>query len=395
MSDSAVDNGVLTRLSVSQVSRFDHAQVGGCQRAWWFERAMDLIPDEDDAQSDGKHGHALLEEYLRTGEMPPKRVKMAKAVTGAIVKGELPLPGSDLLIERRFSGQAQKDEAGDWIPLDVETTLWLGGVPWDGFIDVAFRRGPIPEIWDHKFSSDIRSFAKRPSQLIKTVQMPVYVLAMHRQWTDAEQWRLVHHNVSRKGVDSFLASVTVHIDEVMARKQDIEKTVEQMKLVAGATNQNDVRANTKSCDAWQGCPHQSICSAFKEKSKVSLSDDEAAMFGELAELVDVNDTTCAQVLPPDAPPSQPDKIVEVAPVVSKPVEELTLFAPVETTVETTVETGPQDIEARAQALAQEMFLTKTLMERENKQPPATTIELGPKTLEVLKELIYQLAWRDK
>lgn len=275
---SAVEGGVIRQTSVSQVESFDHNQKGGCERRWWFDRVQGLRPDQDDAQSEGDKGHELLAGYLRTGQTPEGRVKMGKAVRGAILKGELPKPTPDMLVEHRFSGQPKLDAEGKWIPLDESKTLVLGGVPWEGFIDLAFRReGELPEIWDHKFSSDIHLYAKQGKELIKTVQMPVYVLAMQRVWPDAEDWQIVHHNIARTGVDSFVRSAVVHIDEVLERKAHIEGVVERMKLVAPVAAQDDVPFNRKSCHAWRGCPHQSICSAFKEK-KVDLSPEELELF---------------------------------------------------------------------------------------------------------------------
>lgn len=283
---SVVENGVIKSLSISQIESFDHTQSGGCERKWWFERPMDLRPDQNKAQAEGEAGHALLATYLTTGQLPKGRTLMGKAVTGAIVKGELPTPGPDLLVEIRFDGQPKHGPNGEWLPLDVKETLHLAGVPLDGFLDLAFRRGPVPEIWDHKFfqparpelSSDPYSWLKKPSELIKTVQLPVYVLSQIPYWPDAKDWRIAHHCVSKTGVDSLIRSAVVSTAEVLERKTEIEAVVERMKGVARATDQRDVPHNRKSCSAYNGCPHQSICAAFKEKPKMDLTPEELAMF---------------------------------------------------------------------------------------------------------------------
>jgi hypothetical protein len=275
-------------LSTSQVESFDHSQTGGCNRRWWFERVNDLRPDQTKAQSDGEAGHALLANYFLTGEKPKGRVKMGKAVTGAIVKGELPSPGSDMRVEDRFSGQPKLDTSGNWIPVDVDETLTIWGVPFDGFIDLAFRRGNIPEIWDHKFGSDIHANAKQASALIRTVQMPVYVLSQLPYWPDAKQWRIVHHNVSKKGVDSFIRSAVVTLDQVFERKAAIEKLVASIGEIYNVEHQQDVPSNhrgaTRACEAWNGCPHQSICQAFKGATHVALTPEEEALFAGLDDL---------------------------------------------------------------------------------------------------------------
>lgn len=286
---------------MSQAERFDHKQHGGCERAWWFERVHDLRPDSTEAQRAGESGHELLAHYLQHGSLPEGRKSMKKAVTGAILKGELPKPGPDLLVEWRGDGQPKWDPAHlsadgkpQWLPLDTTKTLWLGGVPWELFIDLTFRRGPMPSVWDHKFKADL-SDAKASSELIKTIQLPVYVLARQPFWPDAKRWEIAHHNVCKTGTESVIRRAVVSLDQVLERKADIEKVVARMKVVAKATNQEDVSFNRRSCSAWFGCPHQSICTAFKE-NKVEFTDEEKELFGDdLAGPTETEATTAAPV----------------------------------------------------------------------------------------------------
>jgi len=337
-----VVNGEITQLSVSEVETFDQ-----CELKFWFERANDLKPDASKGQDEGTAGHAHLGHYLLTGEKPTGRKLMGKAATGAIVKGDLPKPGhpeNDLLVELRFSGQ-EKFEANcrcghgpevhgkkgcdhvpvtdasftdaectcdgfnpRWIPLDTKETLWLGGVPWEGFIDLAFRRGPIPTILDHKFftpcrpeiSEDPYHWLKKGSDLLKTVQMPVYAKSQMPYWPDARQWELVHHYVSKQKVDSLMRRAVVTTDQINARCAEIEKTVERMKIVARAKEQTEVTGNRRSCGDYGGCPHQSICHAFKEKRTVQLTPEESAMFGDVPGLDEAPTPTTAKAPPPPA-----------------------------------------------------------------------------------------------
>ncbi len=287
---STVENGVIRQVSVSQVESFDHAQRGGCELKWWLERVKGLRPEQSGAQTDGDKGHALLATYLATGQEPEGRVKMGTAVRAVIAKGKLPTPGADLLIEWRFSGQPKNDPvkvkpdgSPAWLPLDTTKTLWLGGVPWEGFIDCAHRRTDVPLVLDHKFSADIQTYAKKGEDLIKTVQMPIYVLALDRrpEFAGADRWAIAHHNVARSGSESFTRGAVVTRDQVLERKADIKATVERMKVIATATRQEDVPWNLKSCDAWNGCPHQSRCTRFKEKNKVQLTAEEQALFADM------------------------------------------------------------------------------------------------------------------
>lgn len=310
-------------LSVSQVESFDSRQTGGCPRRWWFSSVRGLRPEQTTGQSDGEKGHELLAAYFRTGELPPKRAKLSKAVTGAIVKGDLPKPGPDMLVEERFDGQPKLNPVtGEWNKIIPEDALWLGGVAWDGFIDLAYRRGDVPTIVDHKFKSDLGD-AKTRDQLIKTVQMPVYVLSQLPYWPDATRWELMHNNICRTGVESRLVRAVVTTAQVLERKEEIEKIVDEMKLVAEVETQNDVPAVKRSCQAYGGCPHQSICSAFKQRSsQVELTDEEAAVFAGLDDETPVQPEpqkrrmqfVDAPADPPAGPPGPP-------PEPAKPAEE--------------------------------------------------------------------------
>jgi hypothetical protein len=312
---------VIKQLSVSQVERFDHEQKGGCELAWWFERVHGLKPDDQSAgQSAGDSGHELFAHYFRHGTLPEGRKAMKKAVSYAIQKGDLPAPGPDMLIEWRGDGQEKFSpytcdcrhpnsahvnggkgkctEAGCkceeqkplWLPVDRARTFWLGGVPWDLFIDLAFRRGDVPTVLDHKFSSDLEQYAKRDDEMVRTVQLPVYALAlMHAEtthsnhgfkWSDAKVWRLGHNYNARTAGTQFIRSALVSKDEILERREQIEGVVKRMHVIAKAPRQQDVPFNRKACHTWMGCPHQSICSAFKE-NKVALTKEEEDLFGPL------------------------------------------------------------------------------------------------------------------
>jgi hypothetical protein len=274
-----VTGGIIRHLSVSQAERFDPAQNGGCPRWWWFEAVEGIRPEQHVEHTDGEKGHELLAAYLTEGQLPGKRVKMGKAVTGAIAAGHLPKPAPDLLVERRFDGQPKHGPAGEWLQLDTARTFWLGGLPWDGFVDLRFYREGVVSVWDHKFSSDIHQYAKPADKLLSTVQMPVYALDSLRLWPEARAFELVHHYVSRRGVESFVRRQRVSLEHIHERRDAITVLVEEMKRVALATSQEDVPFNRRACSAWRGCPHQSICSAFR-RNTLALTPEELALFGD-------------------------------------------------------------------------------------------------------------------
>lgn len=334
--------GEITSLSISQVEKADEKQTGGCLRKWWFEVPQGLKPEQSYAKNEGTAGHELLRRYLLTGENPKGRTLMGKAVTGAILKGELPAPGDDLIVERRFSGQPMRDESRcecghaldqhgvekrsvctlaectctdfrpAWIPLDTAETLILAGVPWDGAIDLVHRRGPRPVVLDHKFSSDPDMWAKKSSELIKTVQMPVYAHSQRPYYPDAREFELVHHYVSKKGVLSFMRRAVVTVEQIDERIADVIQVIERMRAAARCSDQNDVpaRATEERCSAWGGCAHQSICSAFKKRSTnpgakpMALTAAEQAIFDSIpagdapADAEAIAEITAAQISTP-------------------------------------------------------------------------------------------------
>jgi len=287
---SVIENGKLAQTSVSQLERFDPAQFGGCPRKWWFEYVAGLKPDQGEAAKAGDAGHILLAEYLRTGIKPVGRVKMGKHVRAAIEKGQLPKPGDDLLVEWRGDGQAKflpipyGDENGPaWIPLDREKTLKIAGIPLELFIDLTYRRSDVPHVLDHKFRGSLDD-CKPADELIAGIQMPVYVLARQPFWPDAKRWRLTHHNVCRTaGQGSRIVTTVVELDQVLERREQIASLVTQMAGLVGATDQNDVPFNPsreRSCEAWGGCPHQSVCSRYQRRDHVDLTpEEEANLFG--------------------------------------------------------------------------------------------------------------------
>lgn len=273
-------------LSVSQAEKFDHAQYGGCQLKWWKEYPQQDKPPQSDAQSDGDKGHELLSQYFKTGNPPEGRVKMGTAVRAAVLNPDLPIPIPELLVERRFDGTDRRvDENGKWIPFIPDKTLWLGGVPWDGFVDLQWWAGGKVHIMDHKFQNVEKDDAGRVlwrdrGALLDGIQMPVYAVNALRIWPDAQSFRLMHHKIARSGTDSIVTREVVTRDQVLERAGAIERMVNEMRQVSTA-RASDVPFNRKSCDAYGGCPHQSKCPAFKENA-VMLTDEEKALFGEVA-----------------------------------------------------------------------------------------------------------------
>lgn len=324
---------MLTQTSASELETFDVNQYGGCERRSWFEREMGLRPDQTKGSKEGVAGHALLERYERTGDLPPKKALMGKAVTALILGGRIPKPGADLHVEQRFDRRPKFDpflcecgaalgdhEPGEkcgpkWLKVDPERTIKIAGVPFDGFIDLSYRRGDVPHVLDWKFKADLNDGrCKTGAALIRTVQMPTYGFSELRRWPDAREIRLTHFYAAKKaGVKPNIATAVFPVTQIIDRVGEIAEIVERKKLVNAATLQEDVPFNRKSCDAWMGCPHQSICSAHRRD--MFLDEDESKMFGattppaasagETAEEMFGDEAPAAP--PPAPPPAAPAK----------------------------------------------------------------------------------------
>lgn len=306
--------------SVSQLETFDTSQRAGCELRWHFEYGVggQRSPQSTGAR-EGEIGHAHLAKYLLTGQPPEGKVKLGKAVRAAIEKGELPAPyrgeGDDFHVELRFDGQPKHNcDTGRWQTIDLAETLHLGGVPWEGFIDLTFRRDAVPSVIDHKFGIAPRETAKKRDELIQTIQLPVYVLSQLPYWPDAKRWEIAHHYVARKGVDSFIVRQTVHLDQVLERRAQIEGLVKRLLSVRQSTSTDDFKPNRRACDAYGGCPHQSRCPAFKGERKVALSPEEEALFGSVANVT----VDPAPAAPP--PPAAPVPATRRLPIVDVPAD---------------------------------------------------------------------------
>lgn len=259
-------------ISVSQVTTYD-----SCNLKWWFKHVQRLPDPPPKSMEEGSHAHGLIEHYLRTGEEPEGRVKLGKAIRGAIAAGLFPTPGPDLLIEYRFSGQPKLDAAGNWVELE-DSPIVAHGAQFDGFIDLMYRRDEVPSVDDHKITSDIYApWNKKADELIGTVQMPVYGLVAFHKWPDADKVRLTHNYVSKRGVESEKRSQVVTRDQVLERWATIQTSVAGMIQTRRAERQEDVPFNRKVCRDYRGCPFQSSCKAYQE-NKVALTAEELALF---------------------------------------------------------------------------------------------------------------------
>ena len=285
----AVVDGELRYLSVSQVQTFDVEQDGGCPRKWHFDKVQGVKAPSTKAQDVGTEVHAQIEHYLKTGE----------DVLGPVARSGrhfIPASGSDLLVEAKFGPR---------------TTLSLeaAGVPFVGFVDLLQARGEyidelgetraeghnVVEALDWKTSSNVERYAKAPSALMRTVQMPGYGELVRQNVEGVERVRLSHVTFQTKGARlAKKSTVLVPVDAIAARWRKVEETVREMIHVARETDVGKVPANAESCKSFGGCPYRApnLCprsqkdilrDAFGAKAMIiggSLQEKLAALRGE-------------------------------------------------------------------------------------------------------------------
>jgi hypothetical protein len=299
-----IRDGKLIQTSVSQAELFE-----ACARHYWFDYAKGYKDEQRTGASEGDKGHALLAEVLSSGALPAGRRRMKKAVEYALLKPNLPwtgVPRELLQVERRFDGSTKPtEENAAWPPLDYAKTLTLGGIPWDGFIDLAWVRDGVATVIDHKFSADIVERRRQLGKQENSTQLIVYAAALAR--TGVGRFNVGWHLISRSGTTSDVAMKNdldgAWLVEGCAK---VAHTVGEMQKTAKATEQNDVPFNRARCFDFGGCPHQSICEAFKGR-QIMMTPEEMDVFGMAAPAVAAPVALEAPtILPPDAPPSSKD-----------------------------------------------------------------------------------------
>lgn len=316
-SGHSVVDGVIRRLSVSQVESFDGDSTFGCERKWWFNKVKHLPIPPMPGQELGTEVHSQIEHYLRTGED---------------VLGRIARPGKEHI---------PTDATQPKHNVEREIKFQIAGVPFVGYIDLLYFReafGPMGqqpdpdsfEIFDWKTSSNVSKYAKTPEQLRKSVQMMSYAHWLFGYTKgDVVDVKLSHVYFQTQGAPrSEKVSVTVDQTEVDDFLTTVEETVTRMKVVAAEVDVRKIpaKADQTFCNR---CPFFSQCPkadpfgfTFPTPTigapAVSLLDQfltspqppPSQQVVEAQQPVPVVQFTkpepVAAVLPPDAPKSNPE-----------------------------------------------------------------------------------------
>ncbi len=295
----SMKDGKIVRLSVSQLSRFDTRERGGCQRKWYF-RYVSKIPDPPKAaQQEGIDGHKRFESYFNG-----QAVVWLDCDVPALQ--HLPAPGPDV-----------KSEVG----LERLTCL---RIPFQGSMDLVHGR----DVYDYKYQSQIRVYQEPTAQLWGYLEEV-------RLRDNAGGGRLGFHHVYISKRAPFRAEKVSQYFE----PREVERNwgmygsmIQEMHDVAAEPDVEKVPFNRGACYAYGPCPYLSICNrntpleakdelmgfldeieaAKKQMAAVQLPEvkasilDVATMVQQSAALrMEINAQTL-KALPPDAPP--PDAV---------------------------------------------------------------------------------------
>lgn len=296
----------IVSLSPTQIESFDDTTPFGCSRRWWFERVGGRDKGPISGGDLGTAVHSTLEAFLLGGPQGG----LHDLVIGA--------PGALewlLKLRPRIMTIEKKIEIGE---------LALAGIPVTGRIDwVAASETPgVPELGDHKTTSDIARYAKTPTELKNSTQMNIYAATL-----DVRDRLIITQDFYQTKKKKKFEAVSVEttkpfIDE---RILSITAIVEKMVKVSQETNPENVTPNEKVCNIGFGCIHRPYCKRSGEFNMASLLDafsktpasapDHPSI--ALAKSVIASDaangfppspimTAAVQIaLPPDAPASDP------------------------------------------------------------------------------------------
>ncbi len=282
-SPSMVD-GQIVRLSVSQLSRFDTREKGGCKLKWWYKYVGKMPEPPSRGQLEGIDGHKRFENYYN-GQ--------------AVVWMDMDMPAVQAMPK---PGPNVKSE----VQLEKLTCL---RIPFQGSIDlVDFETN---KAYDFKFQAQIRAYTEPTAQL----------------WGYLEELRLRDNSGGRLSFNHVYIQkkppYRVKIVEQAFEPREVERNwgtygslIKEMHDTAKETDPNKVEANTNACYAYGPCPYIAICHRGKPVIEMSFLDDLKALKND-APAVTLPEVKAAvplgsepdeptqehKALPPDAPPA--------------------------------------------------------------------------------------------
>ena len=280
-SPSMVD-GKIARLSVSQLSRFNHDERGGCQRKWWYKYVGKVPEPPKPSQLAGVETHNKLKAYFEG------QAVVLSAYEQPILT-HLPKPSEHVRPELELA------------------FLTLLRIPFQGSIDLLHYQPQHVIVYDYKTQSKIKKYEGQ------TAQLWGYLEEARLRYPDVQRFTFTHVYATRAPQDEtkgYVKPATLAVPQTF-KAREIERRwlgygplVEQMQDVAAEPDVDKVPCNEQSCYAYGPCPYLSICNKNKGKMDMSflesLFETKKSPESPVVTIPEVK----AAILPPDAPPQQ-------------------------------------------------------------------------------------------
>lgn len=288
---------VLPNLSPTTYNKFQR-----CQRIVWFEKVAGKKPAPTKSLVVGVGVHAVVEQYLLTGEWVDK-------VAGGIDCTRIAAAGKDILDDLRTLMELDPDAyhvelthrlpAGDLGPLPVKCQA--------DFVGPAL-------VVDHKTTSNLYGpWHKTADELAADPQMLFYAYLSLRD-DPPEQFTVQHVYYATKGRPAarVLAAETTWGAAVENRDRFVTAAQGILELTA-VTDVQDVPGNSDACSGFGGCPHSPYCPvrkhvtrgsnpmSFAERMKKIRAAKAAEAMPALPPEVGAIEPTMGQMNPPDTP----------------------------------------------------------------------------------------------
>lgn len=221
--------------SATQVSKYED-----CPRRWGWEYLDKLKPPKPKSMQFGLDGHAWLEDFVASPEMPPDGEFFNVTAPGRRLWPEMTNPQ----IEAMFK-------------------MDLNGVPFMGYMDLTWVDTSV-HVMDHKFTSSIKKYSKSAEDLLDDVQATLYVPAAHYlHGTDPDTIPVDLHWVyysSKQPYDGKHVHLRVMEEDVAPRIDKTLMTAAEMQAVkAAGLRARDMEPNWDACFHYGPCPFRSNC----------------------------------------------------------------------------------------------------------------------------------------
>lgn len=325
----AVIEGQLVYTSVSAMQKADNDH-GGCLRQWYF-KYVQRLPDSPPGKGQlrGIQGHGRIEKYLRHSiNVLDERERLG------IVRGLIPTPGPDLLVEEHFG---------------TPTPLLAQGVPMVGYIDLInprFLSEGVLDITDWKFKASIEKYGASADDLVDPTSEAGIQMIGYGAWAHAAQGRfplpfdrvrLRHATFQTQGAqDVAQVEKTVTLQSLPDSWEIVtRRIIPPMREAAKQTEFLKVPDNRDSTFGCNRCAYKATCldsmsrivqgfknARQKDASKNDVVNQEAAQMGMLSKMKSTQaENTVSATAAPAASAPTPDPIPKqsTSPVAKKMV----------------------------------------------------------------------------